>query len=144
MKHQIRTEIVINASKETVWGILTNLSAYESWNPFIIKSKGTVAEGTIIENTLLNGKKLFVFKPTILSVRPNQYFEWLGSLFFKGIFDGRHYFEIQELGPNQINFIHGERFSGLFSGYILKQIGDDTRTNFVKMNQALKAKAEQR
>jgi hypothetical protein len=84
-----------------------------------------------------------VFSPTVLSVVPYQYFDWLGSLFVKGLFDGHHYFEIDELAPNQVKLIHGEHFSGLLSGYILKKIGEDTRTNFIRMNTALKSRAEQ-
>ncbi|RYZ45415.1 MAG: SRPBCC domain-containing protein, partial [Chitinophagaceae bacterium] len=36
MNKQIKTEIVINASKEKVWAILTNFSQYPQWNPFIV------------------------------------------------------------------------------------------------------------
>jgi len=142
MELQIRTEIVINASKEKVWSVLTNLEAYPQWNPFIVQSKGRIAVGERLENTLQNGAKTIVFKPKVLQVRQNEYFEWLGSLWFKGLFDGRHYFEIQELGPGQVNLIHGESFSGILSGMIFRSIGADTRNNFVKMNEALKARAE--
>lgn len=143
MNLQIRTEIVIEASKEKVWNILTDLDAYPQWNPFIVSSKGAIVLGTKLENTLKNGEKTIVFRPRILQVRPMEYFEWLGSLWFKGLFDGRHYFEIQEIGPGQVNLVHGESFSGLLSGMIFRQIGAETRNNFVKMNQALKARAEQ-
>ncbi|MBN8680133.1 MAG: SRPBCC domain-containing protein [Chitinophagales bacterium] len=143
MSLQIRTEIVIQASKEKVWSILTNLGAYPEWNPFIVSSKGSIEKGARIENTLRTGDKTMTFKPVILEVRQGQYFEWLGSLWFKGLFDGQHYFEIQELGPNQVNLVHGETFSGILSGMIFRSIGEDTRNNFVKMNQALKARAEE-
>lgn len=45
MSLQIRTEIVIQASKEKVWSILTNLGAYPEWNPFIVSSKGSIEKG---------------------------------------------------------------------------------------------------
>jgi hypothetical protein len=144
MKHQIKTEIVINAPKETVWEILSNFEKYEDWNPFIIKSKGKAVEGNTIENTIRNGNKDFTFKPKLLNVRKNEYLDWLGSLFFKGLFDGNHYFEIKEIGPGQVLFIHGENFSGILSSYILKKIGEDTRNNFIKMNEALKKAAEEK
>jgi hypothetical protein len=143
MNKSIRTEIIINASKEKVWNILSNFSAYPGWNPFIIHIAGEQSKGSRLAVTLLNGKKEFAMKPRVVSVVPNQYFDWLGSLFIKGLFDGHHYFEIEEVSPTQVRFIHGEHFSGILSGMILRSIADETRNNFIKMNNALKERAEQ-
>jgi hypothetical protein len=142
MNRNIKTEIVINASKEKVWNILTGFEQYPQWNPFIVSIKGELAKGKTLTNTLLNGKKTMVFRPKVLSVVPYQYFDWLGSLFIKGIFDGHHYFELEELSPCQVKLTHGEHFSGLLSSSLLKKIGDDTRNNFIRMNGALKTLAE--
>jgi hypothetical protein len=142
MNKNITTEIIINASKEKVWHTLTNFSNYPNWNPFIVSIKGELAKGKKLTNTLMNGEKAFVIKPVVLSVVPNQYFDWLGSILIKGIFDGHHYFEIDELSPTQVKLTHGEHFSGILSTYILKKIGNDTRNNFIKMNQAIKTTVE--
>lgn len=142
MKHQIRTEIVINASKERVFSIITGLAEYETWNPFIIQSKGNPVEGARLVNTMRNGDSAITFKPKVVKVEQNRAFEWLGSLIVKGLFDGHHYFHIEEISPEQVNLVHGENFSGLLSSFLLKKIGDQTRQNFIAMNQALKARAE--
>ncbi len=142
MQSNIRTEIIINAPKEKVWSILTNLEAFETWNPFLVKSKGAVAPGARLENTMKNGDSTMTFRPKILTVKPNEYFDWLGSLWFRGLFDGHHYFKIEETAPGQVNLIHGENFSGILSGMILKKIGEETRQNFIRMNQAVKSLAE--
>jgi len=139
---QIRTEIIINASKEKVWSILTDFENYKSWNPFIINSSGQAVVGTKLTNTMKLGEKTQTFSPKILKVDENKYFDWLGHLFFKGIFDGHHYFEIEELGNNQVKLIQGENFSGILSGMIMKSIGEVTTENFVKLNNSLKAQAE--
>ena len=144
MTNQIKTEIVINASKEKVFSILTNLQDYEKWNPFIIKSQGEPIEGSRIINTMMNGEKTVTFKPRLVKVRKNETFEWLGHLGFKGLFDGHHYFHIKEVSENQINLIHGENFSGILSSFVLKKIGEQTRKNFVAMNEALKLQAEKK
>lgn len=138
----INTEITINASKEKVWNILTNFSEYKNWNPFIIMSEGTLKKGSKLKNTMINGKGTMKFSPKILNVDNYKYFDWLGHLFFKGIFDGHHYFKIEEIKPGQIKMIQGENFSGLLSKIIMKKIGEQTRQNFIKMNDALKEKAE--
>jgi hypothetical protein len=143
MSKSIVTEIIINAPKERVWQVLTNFKAYGTWNPFIKSIEGELRVGARLTNTMWNAGKAFVFKPLVLTVRPNAYFDWLGSLWFKGIFDGHHYFEIEQLSAGQVKLTQGENFSGLLSGPILKKIGADTRNNFIKMNNALKLLAEQ-
>src|ERR671927_234268 len=111
MNKRIATEIIINAPKEKVWEVLTDFAQYPQWNPFIISVKG---QGLV--NTLRNGSQTVVFKPKILNVVPYRYFDWLGSLGIRGLFDGHHYFEVEELSPSQVKLKHGEAFSGLLSG----------------------------
>jgi hypothetical protein len=139
---RIKTEIVINAPATKIWNILTDLENYQDWNPFIIKSSGEVKVGKQITNTMKNGDKNMTFKPTICNVVENEYFDWLGSLWFKGIFDGQHYFSLEPLNDKQTKLIHGENFSGILRKMILKKIGTQTKENFVKMNHALKEFAE--
>ena len=138
MNKSIKTEVIINVSKEEVWDALTNFENYPFWNPFVVKVEGKLEKGERLKNTLKNGKKTFVFKPMVLEVTPFQSFSWLGSLFIRGIFDREHYFEIEELAPKQVKLSHGENFSGILSNAILKKIGSDTRNNFATINQALK------
>jgi len=142
MSQSIRTEIIINASKERIWEVLTDFPKYPQWNPFIIEVQGEALAGTRLRNTMLNGESKMVFKPKVLRVEKYRYFDWLGSLFVKGLFDGHHQFKLEEITPNQVKLKHSENFSGILSGMILKKIGNDTRDNFVKMNQALKKLAE--
>lgn len=138
----LQTEIIIDAPAATVWHILTDLSRYGEWNPFIIRSEGEVAVGARLRNTMRNGDRDLTFTPKVLRVEPERRFEWLGSLWVKGLFDGRHYFGLELLGAARCKLIHGEHFSGILSSILLKQIGEDTRRNFVAMNQALKMRCE--
>lgn len=142
MNKNISTEILINASKEKVWNILTDFGNYKNWNPFMINSSGQAVVGTKLVNTMKNKDKQMKFKPTILSVKQYEYFDWLGSLYFKGLFDGHHFFKLEDWGNGQMKLTQGEYFSGILSGMILKSIGEDTKNNFVKMNNALKEYAE--
>ena len=52
MTKNISTEILINASKEKVWTILTDFDNYKSWNPFMINSSGQAIVGTKLVNTM--------------------------------------------------------------------------------------------
>lgn len=138
---QLKTEIILNASKEKVWDVLTSFDTYKNWNPFIIASTGKAIEGQSLENTMILNGKENTFKPVITKVIEHQEFEWLGSGFF-GMFKGRHYFKLEEINSNQTKLIHGEYFSGLLSGIIMKMIGDDTLKHFQAMNKALKEEVE--
>ncbi len=138
---EIKTEIIINASTEEVWKVLTDNTAYPSWNPFLVKMEGTLAKGNKIKNTMLSGGKEQTFKPTILAFEENRKLEWLGKLPL-GIFNGQHYFILEKVKENQTKLMHGEYFSGWLRGLIMSQIGEETRANFVKMNEALKARVE--
>lgn len=138
----ITTEITINASKEEIWSVLTNIENFHTWNPFMVDSKGKVEKGNRIVNTMKQGDKKMVFKPVIKSVRKYEYFSWLGSLFMPGIFDGYHYFQLEEVTSNKVILTHGERFSGLLSGMIMKKIEAQTKAGFISMNEALKAVVE--
>lgn len=139
----LEKSIIINASAEKVWRVLTDFENWENWNSFIIKSEGVAKEGTKLQNTFDNDGKEMVFKPKILKAETNKELVWIGRLFMPGIFDGTHGFKIEEIGPNQVRFTNYERFSGLFSGMIMKKIYDKTAAGFEQMNRELKAQAEQ-
>ncbi len=142
IKNSIVTEIVIDAPAKRVWDILTNLKAFEAWNPFMIKSVGEMRPKSRLINTMRTEKTTMTFKPVVQQVITNEYFDWIGNLLVPGIFDGHHYFRIESINSHQVKLIHGENFSGILSSFIFRKIGNDTRLGFIKMNQALKRQAE--
>lgn len=139
MKHQISTSVEINASKEIVWNILTDFNNY-SWNPFIKKIEG-LTEVDKSFKVELGGMK---FKPVLKSFTKNKEFSWLGNLWFKGIFDGRHQFEIIENNNGSITFVQSESFSGILVPLLKKKLNTETKDGFKDMNEALKKLAESR
>lgn len=139
----IKTEIVINAPAEEVWKVLMDHQSYPEWNPFIKKISGSTQSGDYLQITLQSeGNKPMNFKPLVLVNNTNQEFRWLGKLGFKGVFDGEHYFILEQIEPNQTKFIHGENFTGILSGLLMKMIGKDTEAGFEAMNMAIKNRLE--
>lgn len=138
---EIRTEIIIDAPASRVWQILTDRSRWPEWNPAMLESTGPLELGKRIRNVMPNGTKTITFRPVITDLQPGRRLEWLGSLWVRGLFDGRHYFELTERN-GQTTLVHGEHFSGLLRGPILKKVGQQTLQAFVAMNQALKVRAE--
>ena len=77
---EIKTSIVINATPQTVWSILTDFENYPNWNPFISSAEGEIAVGEKLKIT--DGG--MGFKPKVLVADENQELRWLGKLLFKG------------------------------------------------------------
>lgn len=136
---EIRTEIAIDAPPAKVWSVLTDTAAYAEWNPFIVDMQGEVAKGATLRNTMqpANGSQI-VFKPTVLEVKPQRELRWLGRLFVPRIFDGEHYFLLEETATGT-RLVHGEKFRGVL---LWAMSTDSFRGDFERMNVALKARAE--
>jgi uncharacterized membrane protein len=93
--HEITTEIEIEATAEKVWNILLDFPSYPEWNPFVRSIAGVAKIGhrlTILVQPV--GGNGMTFRPTVLTVIPNQELRWLGRLLLPGIFDGEHYFKL--------------------------------------------------
>jgi len=141
--HEFQCEIEIASTAERLWSILTDLPAYPAWNPFIRSISGHIAKGQRLAVSIQPaGGKAMSFRPTILLAAPNSELRWLGHFIVPGIFDGEHYFKIAAIGPGQVRFTQGERFSGLLVGMLKASLDRGTKAAFVAMNAALKARAE--
>ncbi|KPL23475.1 MAG: hypothetical protein AMS23_06590 [Bacteroides sp. SM1_62] len=139
---EIRTEIIINTSKEKVWSILTNLGEYPDWNPFIRSLEGQAVKDTRLVATFkLKDSKPMIFKPVVTVSDEKQKFEWLGTTPLK-VFNGRHYFIVEEIGEKQVRFVQGEQFTGILAKPFYKRFAEPTQKGFVEMNKALKDRAE--
>ena len=139
----LHTEIVIDAPKSKIWSVLSDTQSFPSWNPFIKSVKGELVKGEQIEVEIQSGEdNVMTFKPQLLEVDINNELRWLGHLIFKGLFDGEHYFILEEINSQQTRLIHGERFRGILVSLIMSKIGESTRTGFMAMNQALKSRVE--
>jgi len=143
MKHQIHTEIDIDASPESVWRILRDLDHYEDWNPFIVSAAGLIAVGESLTARIQPpGSKASTFKPTVTEVDPEHTFEWLGRLVLPGVFDGRHRFELEATPNGGTRLVHSESFSGVLVRLLRKSLDNQTMQGFNEMNVALKARVE--
>ena len=139
----IETEIIIDAPSEKVWNVLMDHTAYPSWNPFIKHISGPTQQGGILNVTIQSvGNDPMQFEPIIITNKKQQEFRWKGKLLVTGLFDGEHYFILEEIGASKTKFLHGEQFTGLLSGVLLKMIVDDTEEGFQAMNKAIKEMVE--
>ncbi len=144
MNHALRSSIDIDAPPDVVWDVLTDLEAYDQWNPFIVSSSGSVAVGEQLTNRMEPpGGKGMTFKPRVTEVADQRVFEWLGRLVVPGVFDGRHRFELSER-DGKTRLEQNEDFSGILVPFMRKSLDGQTLKGFEVMNAALKDRAEAR
>ena len=139
---EIRTELEIAAPVAEVWGILTDFPRYQEWNPFITAISGESAPGSAlqVELSLPEGRD-YTLRPRLLRFDPDRELRWRGHLLFPGLFDGEHFFRLEEIETNRTRFVQGENFTGILLRFSGRTITRAAR-GFVYMNEALKRRAE--
>lgn len=140
---EIKTEILINSDPARIWNILMDFEKYPEWNPFIrsIKGKSTVGFKITAKLDPPDAKGMTI-SPTIIEKDSEKRFRWLGHLFFPGLFDGEHIFELIDNKNGTTTFIQRELFKGLLVPLFSKLLDDNTRRGFEQMNQQLKFESE--
>jgi hypothetical protein len=138
MRHDIRTEIDIDAPPDEVWPHLVGLGAYGEWNPFITSASGSPEEGQKLTLRMEPpGGRAVTLHPRVTAVSRDAVFEWLGHLGVPGIFDGRHRFEL-EATASGTRLVQSEEFRGLLVRPLRRSLDGSTRTGFEAMNVALR------
>jgi hypothetical protein len=139
----IETKVVIDSSAEKIWNILTNFEEYELWNPFMTKVVGDTSLGSKIEVNIktMSGKNR-TYYPIITKCETEKELRWKGKSILPGIFDGERIFTLESSDDHRVLFSHKEIFSGLGVKFVGNKLDENLRESFVKMNEALKARAE--
>ena len=143
MKH-LHTEIQIEADPAAVWAILTDLDRYPDWNPFLVAASGSLSLGERLRVTLSPpDTRPITLRPTVTELRPGRVLEWWGHLGVRGVFDGRHRFELHP-GGTGTRLVQRETFTGLLVPLLSRSLDGPTAAGFALMNDALRARAEGR
>ena len=139
----VYTEIVIKATPEKIWSVLTDFGSYPSWNPFIHSLTGNPIKGKKITAFLQPPhSKGMTFTPIVLQYEAQREFRWLGSLGMPYLFDGEHTFKIVDNHNGTCTFVQYERFRGVLVPMFGKMIDENTVAGFQLMNEAVKMRAE--
>ncbi|MDJ0637963.1 MAG: SRPBCC domain-containing protein [Paracoccaceae bacterium] len=139
----ISTQIEIEAPASAVWSELADGKAYPDWNPFVKHLSGELEAGSRLDITIQSeGNAPMNFTPEVLVADADEELRWVGRLGITGIFDGEHYFILEENDRGTTILHHGENFRGILGYPVLALIGEDTHNGFLAMNDALKARVE--
>ncbi len=140
---EIKTDIIINATPDKVWKVLTNFGDYPNWNPFLKWLRGNVKTNNKIEVRIEPpGARSMTFKPNVLKFDVNKSFRWLGHMIVPGLFDGEHIFELTDNGNGTTTFVQREQFRGILIPLFTKMLDVNTKQGFELMNKALKERVE--
>ena len=139
----IETNIVIDSTPEKIWDVLTNFEEYELWNPFMTKVVGNASLGSKIEVNIrtISGKNRSYY-PIITKCETNKELRWKGKSVLPGVFDGERVFVLEKSDDDKVSFSHKEIFSGLGVKLVGNKLDENLREGFVRMNEALKVRAE--
>jgi hypothetical protein len=141
---QLDTDIEIDAAPARVWSVLSDLERYHEWNPFIVEAHGSVEEGARLRVRMAPpGGRAATLKPTVTAVESERVLEWWGHVGVRGVFDGRHRFELHPSNGGT-RLTQSETFTGLLVPIFARSLDAHTAAGFGLMNTALKARAEQR
>lgn len=143
MSLTIQTEILLPATPDAVWAVLTDFAQYPKWNPFIREIKGAlVADGKLCVKWAPTLSWTMWFGPTVVALQPGLAFAWAGGP--ACLFRGRHFFELQSSEDGlTTRLIQGEIFSGMLARPLIFLLGKDPARGYRAMNEALKIRLRQ-
>jgi hypothetical protein len=138
----IETQVEIRADAETVWSILTDFSAYSTWNPLVTAIAGEPRQGSRLRVQVRSrdGREA-AFRPRVVCCQPSRELRWIGRVFIPGILDGTHQFRIVPTGCGVLLY-HCEHFTGFGAMMLSVESLDGIREGFESMNEALRIRAE--
>lgn len=133
---EIRHEIEINATTEKVWSVIVDFDNYKNWNTQLTYLGGEVKpNGKLHLKLAAEGSAPYEFKPDISYWEDRKRFAWIAKTGIKRVFDGEHFFELQDLGNGKTLLINREEYRGILS-LLFKQLPmmKSAPRGFEKMN----------
>jgi hypothetical protein len=133
-----QTSIHISASPSRVWGILTDLSHWTSWNTTVEKVTGQAALGAKV-TVYAKASPGRAFPLKVTEIEAPRRMVWTGGM-PSGLFVGKRTYVI-EPESDGVRFEMNEQFTGFLAPLITKSI-PDLQPSFDEFAQCLKRIAE--
>ncbi len=140
----IYTDILIDASPEQVWSVLTDTASYKNWAAFLIDIQGEIKDGnkiTTVFQTNPKKEKLTTIEHNI-SVTNGEEFYWAEK--GPGGIKDNHHFKVESTGDNKTRFIQSDEIKSgitwLAGGNLSKMYAE----GYQAFNRNLKAEVERR
>ena len=136
---EYRASMVITASPERIWAILTDGATYPEWEPNTERIDGRIGPGEKLTawSKLSPGR---AFPVRVTEFVPGQRMTWSGGMPL-GLFTGERSFVLTPQGNGVTEFTLREVFSGPLLGLIGRTL-PDLNAAFAQFAASLKARAE--
>ena len=142
MAKRLFTDIDIDAPPEQVWEVLTDITAYRAWNPFIVRAEGVVEAGRRLTLTMQAvGGRAMTLRPRLVEVDVPRRLRWRGTVGVPGLMDAEHTFTLEPRGSGT-RLVHQEDFRGVLVPFLAASLDRNALPAFVAMNEALRSRVE--
>lgn len=140
---EVKTEIKINATPETVWKHLTAFEKYSEWNPGLsVEIPMQVGAGGRIK-VRAQGLPPFGSPIKMEKVTHARDLAWRGSLpGLSFVMWGFHWFHLEKNDDGTL-LRHGEQFGGFLATLLWPLLGSRLERAYQQMNEALKKRCQQ-
>jgi hypothetical protein len=110
----IKTSIVIQASAEHVWAILTNLDTYVDWNPYIVLAKGDLVVGQPLRLRRAGDMTSGVGDAVVSAINANDHtLTWTTWWLHSRLLKTEYSFMIEAIDTDSVRFLQHETLSGM-------------------------------
>ncbi|MFV0573520.1 MAG: SRPBCC domain-containing protein [Xanthomarina gelatinilytica] len=129
----------INASKETVWNVITDFENYPKWNSVLkMDNNANLVLGDKFDVSIEQpNTKQSNFKATATGKEEFQSFSASQKIVGKWFFQATHFFIVEEVDEEHVTFIQKWELKGIISSLFRKQIFKELEV-FKIMNKELK------
>ncbi len=136
-----RATVSIKSSPSTIWALLTDASAYPSWNTSVERVEGHIAPGSrlVVYAKVSPGRG---FPVRVAKLEPERRMVWRGGMPIGFLFKGVRTFTLTPAADGAVSFDMHEVFSGVLSGPMRKVI-PNLQPAFDEFAACLKTRAEE-
>ena len=126
---EINEKIEIDASKEEVWNTIIDFDNYAQWNSQLAYLGGAVEpNGKLHLKLSAEGTDPYEFKPDISYWEENTKFAWIAITGVPRVFDGEHFFELEETADGKTLVTNRRRVQRNTFAYHQKLTNDEKRS----------------
>ena len=146
--HSVYTDIIINASTQEVWDVLTDFDNISNWSTSFQGLSGDIQDGGSVVATFLiqdpsTGEINPVDFPHTLTYTEGVQFGWSDPVaVFPGITDN-HLYRVEEISECQTRFIQTDEFMGTDTNITTEIFAQVSEGSYNQFNLELKTEVEQ-